>query len=157
MIVQLTAEELVLGSMSGIMRHVRSLKEGRTGVNQQPAHLAWQVKIEGALAELAVAKALGGYWSGASSRGASDSGELEVRMTRYPHGCLFLHRHDKADVRYILAVGLNGTYKVAGWLWGHEGQQEKYWRRVSEERQPAFFVPQSDLHPLTELGDGKHA
>lgn len=152
MIVKLTPREIMLGATMGVMRHIQDLRDRRAGVNQQPAHLAWQVKIEGALAELAVAKALGDYWSGASYRGAADSGGIEVRMTRYQDGCLFLHEHDKSDARYVLAAGLNGTYKVAGWLWGREGQQEKYWRRVSAERNPAFFVPQSELHPLDEIG-----
>lgn len=151
--IKLTPEELALGAMSAVMRHIRALKEGRTGVNQQPAHLQWQVKIEGALAELAVAKARGLYWSGASYRGASDAVGIEVRMTRYDNGCLFLHEHDAADAKYILAVGLNGVYRVPGWIWGRDGKQEQYWRKVSEERDPAFFVPQTSLRPLSELGD----
>jgi hypothetical protein len=149
--IELTWEEITLGALEGIMRHVRSIKEGRNGVNQQPAHLAWQVKIEGALAEMAVSKYTGSYWLGATQRGSSDAGTYEVRMTMYENGCLFLHPHDKDNVKYVLVTGLNGKYKIAGWILGKDGKQQKYWKKVSEKRDPAYWVPQSDLHTMNEL------
>lgn len=149
--IKLNPEELMLGAIEGIMRHIRSLKENRSGVNQQPDHLAWQVKIEGSLAEMAVSKALNFYWNGPAGRGSNDTGNYEVRMSRYKSGCLFLHPHDKDDSIYILAVGLNGSYKIAGWITGKDGKNEKYWKKVSEEREAAYFVPQSDLKSIEIL------
>jgi hypothetical protein len=62
--ITLTKTEIMQGALVGVMRQVQNLRD-----NRQPAYGAttdhdWQWHIEGALGEMALAKALGVFWAG---------------------------------------------------------------------------------------------
>jgi hypothetical protein len=56
---------------------------------------------------------------------------------------LLLHPKDKDDDAYVLMVGLNGRYRVAGWILAGAGKQDTYWKNDGDRS--CFWVPQQAL------------
>jgi len=146
-VIRLTFAEVQQGTFVGCQRQVENLKN-----NRQPAHGCgrdndWQIALEGALGEMALAKHLGLFWS-KGVLGGTDVGDVQVRTTPYSDGRLRAHRKDNDAQRYYLLTGINGVYTAHGWLLGGDCKQEKYWGDLWKTGRPAFWVPQSDLNPL---------
>lgn len=114
----------------------------------------WDADVEGAAAELAVARALNRYWCGldGSDRLVGDVDGCQVRHSRRPDASLILHSRDLDDQRFILVVGSMPVLRLAGWAFGHEGKVEGFFRR--DVPRPAFFVPQSALRRMEARGEG---
>ena len=145
--ITLTKTEIMQGALVGVMRQVQNLRD-----NRQPAYGAttdhdWQWHIEGALGEMALAKALGVFWAGVGLFRGADVVNENVR-TRSKHSYdLILHPSDPDDWKYWLLTGCNGTYIIQGWCWGVDGKIDEYWQDPAGGR-PAYFVPQAALTPL---------
>jgi hypothetical protein len=143
-IVQLTPYETYWAACAGVARQVENLKNGKQpmyGVNQR---MDWQVHVEGALGEMALAKHLGLYWSGKGQLTDPDVGAVDVRTTAHESGRLILHDADEDDRRYYLLTGYNGCYNVRGWIMGRDGKVSDYLDDPIGGRQ-AYFIPQSSL------------
>ena len=141
--INLTSAEIIQGSIVGITRQIQNMQD-----NRKPAYGAgnkkdWQLNIEGALGEMALAKHLGLFWS-KGNLGGSDVGEFEVRTTTKPSNRLILHDKDSSDAIFYLLTGVNGKYVIRGWIPGGEGKQKEYWSDPQTGR-PAYFVPQKNL------------
>ncbi len=145
--VELTPEEFLVGAVSGVYRRIRSHLRGKRDRHGHSGFDVWSMDIEGALAELAVAKLLGVYWSGQQGVGTRDVLGYEIRQTSYADGHLILHKSDTDDVRYLLVTGQLGTYDVRGYVYGHEGKREEFWSELQRGR-PAFNVPQDALRVM---------
>jgi len=105
--------------------------------------------LVGFRAECAVAKCLAIPWS-PSDAGATpiDVGPYQVRATDAPDGHLILHPSDP-DVVTILVVAVTvAKYRLVGWIDAQDGKNGRYWKDLARNGRPAFFVPQSDLHPF---------
>ena len=115
---------------------------------------------QGARAELAISKAFDIPWDGKffdierwfnwRNEGHDVSG-LEVRSTHHPRGALILHPKDKDYSPFLLVLThKRPTYVIAGWCYGYEGKQQKWWRDVGYGR-PCFYAPQQYLRDIEEL------
>jgi hypothetical protein len=114
---------------------------------------------QGALAELAVSRALNLPWDGKFmpvsvwdtwKLEGNDVGKLEIRSTDRIDGRLILHPSDKDYSPYLLVVAASiSTYKLVGWILGKEGKQDCYWR--DNVPRPCYMVPQNDLHSMEML------
>lgn len=149
--VALTQHEMMVGSMIGCVRHIEAISAGK-----KPTHgsmkSAWQIHIEGALGEAAVAKYLGMYWGATvNTYKAADLGEnLQVR-TRSGHGYELIVRHgDSSDDIFVLATGDAPNYIVRGWITGKEAKQKR-WLRMYGDRTESYFVPHEALYPMKTL------
>jgi hypothetical protein len=149
--VVLSSREIMMGAVQGVMRQVRDIHDDYKGYHQQPKHLEWQVKIEGALAEMAVNKYLGTYWTGAAGKGAPDAPNYDIRMTHLPNGKLCIYHYDTDDLPFVLAAGLNGTYKVCGWFLPKAARVPEYLYDKDPVRDSCWMVPQEDLHSMRTL------
>ena len=149
--IKLSSTEMFLAAQVGVMRQIQNLNKGRKGAYGSGSNNDWQLHIEGAMGECAVAKAMGIYWNGAiGDLDAGDVGRLQVR-TRSSHRYeLILHKRDSDDDKYILVTGKNGQYRLHGWIKGNEGKNPDYWSDPAGGR-PAFFVPQGELNDIVEL------
>jgi hypothetical protein len=118
--------------------------------------------IQGARAELAVAKAFGLDWTGRvfsnaewkawSQAGGRDVGMLEVRSTHYPWGHLPMFEKDHNDYPYVLViVHSDSEYEIKGWVWGAEGKRREYWKDPAKSGKAYFNVPQSVLRSVESL------
>lgn len=147
-IATLSRAEIMQAAVVGVMRQVQNLRDSR-----EPAHGAgsgsdWQLHIEGALGEFALAKAINAFPGGAHEfRGTDVGGKWQVRTAGKHHYSLILHEADSDDDVFVLLTGRNGEYVVRGWIRGVDGKRSEYWKDPVGGR-PAYFVPQSALRPL---------
>lgn len=110
-----------------------------------------ELHYRGCLGEMAFAKGLNRYWSGAgcSYHVDDDVGRVQVRVSAHPHACLLVRPNEEAlDDPWVLVVGEGNTYSIVGWLWGRETRRE-IWLRSPAGRPPAYFVPQEALRPIS--------
>lgn len=115
--------------------------------------------VEGALAELAVSRALNLPWDGkwlpipvwdTWKHEGNDVGRLEIRSTALSTGRLILHPSDKDHSPYLLVLShAKPTFKMVGWILGKEGKQDKYWR--DNVPRPCYMVRQEDLRNMDDL------
>ncbi|HEX8835380.1 MAG TPA: hypothetical protein VF748_00460 [Candidatus Acidoferrum sp.] len=107
----------------------------------------------GCLGEMAFAKGMDKYWSGAG-RGAEDDddvGGLQVRVTRHLNGRLPIYLEDDDNKPFFLLIGEKGEYRVAGWAFAYEAKHDKYWKKLRPDKPAAWYYPQHLLRPLTDL------
>lgn len=151
--VRLTVSEIAQAAQVGMMRQLSSLKR-----NLSPAHgirpeQAWGSHIEGACGEMALAKALGVFWSGTVDqfkRPGGDVLDLEVR-TRSRHDYdLLVRQDDRDEAVFVLLTGVAPVYVVRGWMRGSDCKQFEFMREHGG-RECAYFVPQSRLNPMSQI------
>lgn len=115
--------------------------------------------LQGALAELAVSRALNLPWDGkwlpisiwdTWKIEGNDVGKLEIRSTDRIDGRLILHPSDKDFSPYVLVTStVDHNYKLVGWVYGKDGKADKYWR--DNVPRPCYMVPQVNLKSIDEL------
>lgn len=150
--IQLTNHELMMAALVGVMRHVGSLKRGLQPKHGCKEDECWQVHLEGACGEAALAKYLNLFWDGTVNtfKRGGDVGEFQVR-TRSRHDYELLIRHDDPPEKiYWLVTGLAPSYVIRGWMRGSEVMMHEDWYKSHGGRPPAWFAPQRFLHPPTE-------
>lgn len=159
--VQLNSEEIAQGAFAGLMRMTNAIKRGDFDKNS-PGYVAhhsdpdnaWHHHIEGALAEMAVAKYYETFWS-SGDRANLDIGDWEIRTTTIPYGCLIVRKVDievmnKANKLFFLCVGRHGGYRIVGYIQGSEAIKDpRYFKDpTGKGREPAWFIPQTMLTPI---------
>ena len=134
---------------SGLLRQIENLKAERYDAHKFSGD-GWGAHIDGALAELAVAKALNHYWlpvvSGDPRRLTGDVGDYQVRSTTIRAGSLIIHPTDPDNARFFLVINTTPTYNVVGSILGSQAKDPRWWR--TDTGRPAFFVPQQALDPI---------
>lgn len=148
--IDLNQEEILQGAIAGAIRNTNAVCRNAKGVNGSERTHYWQNHIEGALAEMAVAKATNKFWS-SGDKSNLDIGDWEIRCTPNPRGELVMRKRDvelgKQDKWFILVRGKYGSYDLIGWILGKDGMQDRYWKQVGD-RPPAWFIPESALTPF---------
>lgn len=144
--VSLSDFELLQAAIIGAERNIKSKRK-----NYQDSYgyqgRGWDTHIDGACAEIAVAKSLGLFWNGNEFKSGGDVGNLEVRSTPRVDGKLILHPEDP-DRIFILVRGGPIKWEIVGWIQCSEGRDPDY---LKPGLRPAYFVPDGALHPLSEL------
>ena len=120
----------------------------------------WSVKkadesanyILGAVGEYAVAKYLGKFYDGnVGNLNAVDvAGEFEVKTTPVLGGHLIIKPEAKDSRPFVLAIVEDMTVRLPGWMTGTDIKNEKY-KRADQYDRVTYWVPQSDLHPMSTL------
>lgn len=150
-IVKLTFSEIMLGAVAGIGRQIIALKKKLKPGYGGDTSMDWQKHIEGALAEMAVAKYLNIFWNGTIGKlHPGDVGKNEVRSTHYEDGHLLLHDEDDDNARFFFVVGINGRYEIKGWIRAKDGKLKEYIKDPTKKR-PCYFVPADALNPMDSL------
>lgn len=143
--VHLTPTEIMMAGHVGMMRQVMNIKKGAEHRYGAKDDQSWQYHIEGALGEYALAKYLNVNWAGVGVVRGPDVGVVDVRTTASHNNRLMVHPDDKDDRQYWLVTGLNGKYRIRGWIWGRDGKQEKWWDDPTKKDRWAFFIPIAEL------------
>ena len=157
--VQLLATEMWMASQYGAMRQVENIKKKRKDAFGASVRDGWQINIEGALGECAVAKAFGIFWNGnIGDLKGPDVGKAQVRTTHHDHGRLILHKFSKDDPSdyFVLVTGVNGKYIIRGGIRGYKGMQDEFWEDPTGEGRPAYFVPQDLLDDIETTSQIMH-
>lgn len=145
--VYLTHPERVIGAQAGIMRRVSGQKNNRKEKPNTPTGGGWQRDVEGALAEMALAKHYGVYWPGPGAFRGGDVGRVEVRNTEKHGNRLWFYKEDKPYPPYFLVTGINGHYRIQGWAWAEDGRKEEFWEDPKKQDRWAYYLPRNLLKP----------
>jgi len=151
--VSLTPKEHYQAEQIGSLRYEENIKKNITCQNNPPKDWRERRMKQGSVAERAVSKALGYPWKGKGVHGEPDVGDdIEVKCTKYPDGKLIVQKHTPDDLKCILVIGVKLNYTLVGWMMSQDAKQKKYlWKPNGEQGREAYFVPQSDLRPCSEL------
>ena len=149
--VQLTWPEVYLAAHVGSLRNVQSLRDCEPAYGCELDN-TWTYNIEGTAGELAVAKHLNLFWSGAiGNRKAHDVGGYQVRTnTSRRLDDMRLHPPDKDDHVFISVLSFLPVFVICGWILARDGKRREWWREGSPKR-PCFWVPRRFLRPMAEL------
>jgi hypothetical protein len=146
--VTLTSSEVFLASMVGARRRIAAVYQNQSRDVFAGEDFNWQTDIEGACAEMAVAKALGIYWSGpVNTFKAPDVGEFQVRHTRLQSGSLIIRPSDRDVERFVLVTGKIPRFVVHGWILAADAKKERF-LTAPNGKPSCWMVPQSELQPL---------
>jgi len=150
MLIQLANHEVGAAVRVGGLRHWEAVRGGmadRHGFDGD----GWGVHIEGALGEMAAAKALNIYWDGSvNTFKAHDLVGIQVRTRSRNDYELIVRPSDDDDAAWVLVTGKHGTYNVRGWIRGKDAKREE-WLQTHGQRPPAYFVPHAALLPIEGL------
>jgi|SRR5215472_4110596 len=151
LVVILTPQEVARAAAVGRERHNEAVRRGyadRHGfVGDGEA-----IHINGACGELAFAKAMGVEWLGLVNTFKSQADVLHYQIrTRSQHWYDLLHRDDdKPEEIYVHVTGLAPEFVIRGWIKGADARRPE-WRQGHGGREPAWFVPEADLHSIELL------
>ena len=153
----LTNEEMEVAAYEGVRRRLRNLRRDsqplRGGFKKPGTAYApepWKCDIEGAAAELAVAKVTNRYWSGLTKQGVDVGKNAGVRHTPHEDGHLIVYDDDPDEMVMVLVTGTPPVLTVRGWVLAAAAKSPGYRR----EGRPAteFWVPQTALRGFAEEG-----
>jgi len=170
---RLTPGEMIVATMIGTMRRSYAVEHGVKDAHRFNGD-GYQIDIEGARAEMITAKLLNLYWSGAlhlskpKNALCGDVGNIEVRLAMFDFKLhagdeidkqmvkrchLLLHETDKqkGPLPFVLVVGCNGHYVLAGWIDGIAGTDARWFGDPFDTKRPAYWVPIPNLNPMPEL------
>ena len=146
--VRLTRGEFFQAAMAGMMRQISAIARGRHDVHGF-AGAGWDLHVEGACGEYAVAKWANLFWNGTVGRiDCNDVGELEVRTTSHRSKNLILRPKDPDDRVFVSVYGRAPEFELVGWIHAKEGKDREHWREPDNGRPGAFFVAPEFLHPM---------
>lgn len=152
----LSNADVMLAAIVGIMRHVQDHQRGYNDRNQADVDLAdWQKDIEGALGELVVSRVLGIPWTGRiGTTGGGDVGPFGVRTRPKHEWDMIIQPWDDDNRPMICVTGLNGVYRIWGWIYAEEGKRDEWFIDRTGQGRHCYYVPKEHLSPnLLELFD----
>jgi len=114
---------------------------------------------QGSIAEYAFSKLTGIPWDGKLKSYSEwrtwrheghDVGMVEIKSTKLAYGNLLVRPHNADYAPYVCVLThQEPEYIFAGWCWGYEAKQPKWWR--GEIPKPAYIVKQDSLRGMSEL------
>lgn len=145
--IELRPEEWYIGAYVGFRRHAHSLYRRNARALSGDSRDGWDMHIQGAMAEMALAKYLGRFWALAREpdRTGGDVGPgIDVKWSRRADARLLVQRDDATDATYWLVTGGPPMFAVRGCITGGYAKQDKWWCEPVPGR-PCFAVPQGEL------------
>lgn len=152
--VVLTKYEIELAMFVANQRQGMNVENGAAHRHGADPADGMRLHREGCLGELAVAKALNLFWSGAiGDYGAIDVGNMvEVRAKNRPDHRLILHEDDTDDFPWVsVDVGSAPNISLRGWVMGRDGKRSEWWADPARSNRWAYWVPNVELRPMREL------
>ena len=115
---------------------------------------ALDIHLLGAAGEMAVASYLGMkhelYKEVEAKRGSDDLPGIDVKTRSKHFYNLIVQKQEDPDKKFVLVTIENQQTLLHGWCYGRQGMDARYWADPARGR-PAYFVPQSALHPMETL------
>jgi hypothetical protein len=144
--IELSLDEVHLGAIAGIGRRMDSLKAGLT--NRKQSDMSdWDVDIDGACAELAVAKVLNVFWFGhmRSFKGPDVGNLLHIRSTRHTNGHLIIKHNDDPNGVYMLVINECPKFTIVGGISAKRAMRDFPSVANKVGKGHSFWVPQDKL------------
>lgn len=149
--VNLTWGEMNLGADVGVHRYIEICRNARGG--GAPGDGGWGPHIDGAIAELAVAKFLNRYWTPLDDdffNLPGDVGSVQVRATRHRTGKLIIYKDGDlhSTAIWVLAIvdPVAATVRIAGFT---DNAGSATWDESLPR--PAWTITQDRLLPAEQL------
>lgn len=155
--ISLTSAEVIMAAQVGLQRRVNSIFSNYNDAvlnRKKHAHNSeWAFDIDGACAELAVAKAMNVHWGGhtATFKDADVAG-IQVRSTTRLDGHLIIRDNDKENFIYMLVITNCPDYIIIGGISGKKAKS-KLKKAPDENGDGAWWIPQPELHDPQKLFD----
>jgi hypothetical protein len=109
------------------------------------------IHIQGAGGELSFCKVLRVPWvPGFNTFKKPDVLGYQVRTRSEPWHELIIRTDDNPAHKYVLVLGIMPMFDVVGWYLGKDARRGEWWH-AHGGREPAWFVPQEELHPISDL------
>jgi len=142
------AEQLHAATV-GCRRHIRAMMKGRRDRGAvEDRTKVWGSDIEGASAEMALAKHLKIYWDcDRDLDHEGDVGDLHVRSTTHHTGKLLIYDHDP-DATFVLMITDLPRVGLAGCINSKIARGHDEWYDDKNFLVPCWAVPQSALEEL---------
>lgn len=151
-----TDEEREMARAEAFRRQTVNEAQGLRGRNggAWKGSKALDIHLLGAAGEVAVASYLGLkehlFKETEARRGSDDLPGIDVK-TRSRHTYdLIVQKQENPDKKFFLVTIENQVTLLHGWCYGRQAMQERFWADPARGR-PAYFVPQSALHPMETL------
>ena len=148
--VTLTYPEIYVASQIGVMRNVASHQRELPRTNRSAEFNndhQWETDINGALAEISVAKVFGVYWNPSVNVGkAADVGTIQVRSNTRKNGHLIIRKRDKDDEIFMLVICQNPIFHIVGWIKACDAKVPCFYRPENKYGVEAWWVDQGSLH-----------
>jgi hypothetical protein len=151
-----TPEERQAAMDEGMRRQAVNEAKGLRGRNGGASFgdKALDIHLLGAAGEMAVASYLGMkhelYKEVEAKRGSDDLPGIDVKTRSKSRYDLIIQKSEDPDKKFVLVTIENQQTFLHGWCYGHQGMDAQYWADPARGR-PAYFVPQSALHPMETL------
>lgn len=108
--------------------------------------------VNGAVAEMAVCKALNKYWHhNIGKKGGVDiEPNIQVRTTKHESGHLYVLPKDITEHVYILVIDRSPEFEIAGWLPGLACKNQIFFKKDfsvgGQTPRDLYWIPQSALN-----------
>ena len=151
-----TPEERQAAMDEGMRRQAVNEAKGLRGRNGGASFgsKALDIHLLGAAGEMAVASYLGMkhelYKEVEAKRGSDDLPGIDVKTRSKHFYNLIVQKQEDPDKKFVLVTIENQQTLLHGWCYGRQGMDARYWADPARGR-PAYFVPQSALHPMETL------
>jgi hypothetical protein len=152
--VELSWPELWLAINAGVLRRLNGVRNRREEPYGARPTAAWNDDINGSIAELALAKYLGIFWSGTVGRlDLPDVGTLQVRSKTVTDHRLVVLKSDDDDKPFVsVLVGIPVCH-LYGWMFARDAKKPE-WLLPDPPKPDRFFVPNDALEPMQKLRNG---
>jgi len=150
MIIKLTLSEQALATFVGTRRRILSMYKNIPGKRKREEGKEWRDDIEGAAAELAVAKLINQYWWAdvGDWRKADVGKDVQVKWTSYPTGHLIIWPEYDSSQWFYLVLGKIPDMNVVGCIQAGEAMAHDEWLKDPNGRGKGWYIPQSVLSPV---------
>ena len=149
----LNLREINSGVQVGGLRQIEAILQGKEDSHGFVGD-GWGTHIEGACAEIAVAKCLNLYWEPRVNtyKFKADIGEnIEVRRRSLHDYDALIRSSDQDNHFFIHVTGKIPKFLVHGWILAADAKKHNEWIKNHGNRPSAWFVPPSYLKSLEEF------
>jgi hypothetical protein len=151
--VTLTPWEIMTGAIAGVMRQTENIKDKRQNAGGYDGTKDWQIHIEGAIGEYAVAKEFGYFWPGKGKFRDPDFGDMDSRCAGDHDSPLRIEKKDP-DHRIVWHItGRNGSYRIHGWTYARNGKKPENWYDLKGLNRPAYWFPTESVNRYVPTED----
>lgn len=157
--VTLNQKEFAYAESVGKTRQEEAVKSGRHDAHGYSGD-GFNIHVQGACGELALAQALGWHWSAPVNtyKSGGDVGILQVRTAvRFLRSgkdtSLIIRPDDNDDDIFVLVWMIDKhNYEIAGYIKGVDAKQRKWWRpNPSNGRPPLYLIDRAGLKDVEDL------
>jgi hypothetical protein len=149
--VSLTWPEILQAASVGVMRRVNAVRNRREEPYGERPKASWTDDINGAIAELAVAKHFNVFWSGTVGRvDLPDVGRLQVRSKLQDDHRLVVRANDGDDEPVISVLVDLPICRICGWMIAKDAKRHE-WLLSDPSKPDRYFVPNAELRAISDL------